>query len=262
MITRGYFFILAVAFLFPGCSIDSLSQEGSVPPDHSSWTELLQKYVDEDGLVAYDGFLADSLLLDSYLDLLTESPPDEEAWTKKQQIAYWINAYNAFTIRLVLDHYPIESIKDIGSTIQIPFVNSPWDIKIIKINERKLDLNNIEHSILRKKFDEPRIHFAINCASYSCPKLRREAYIATRLDEQLDEQAVEFVNDRTKNMIRKDRAEISKIFNWFKGDFTRNRMLYEYLNLYSEIKLYKSTRITHLKYDWSLNGKKNISEND
>ena len=172
--------------------------------NHSLFGDLLHKYV-SDGNVNYAGFKTDSTALQSYLDLLTSTPPDPAAWSVDAQLAYWINVYNAFTIKLIIDHYPLESIKDIGSKIQIPFVNSPWDIKFIHMNGEKLDLNNVEHSILRKKFSEPRIHFAINCASFSCPKLRREAYLSTKLDEQLEEQAIDFINDPARNTIAEKR---------------------------------------------------------
>jgi hypothetical protein len=143
---------------------------------------------------------------------LVNNPPDKKEWSESAQLAYWINVYNAFTIKLIIDHYPVESIKDIGSKIQVPFINSPWDIKLIEIEGKKYDLNNVEHSILRKDFEEPRIHFAIVCASFSCPKLRREAFTAEKLEEQLQEQAVDFINDPAKNSISKNKAEVSKIF--------------------------------------------------
>ncbi|MCK5368247.1 MAG: DUF547 domain-containing protein, partial [Cyclobacteriaceae bacterium] len=168
---------------------------------------------------------------------------------------YWINAYNAFTVKLIIDHYPLESIKDIGSAIQIPFVNSPWDIKFIEINGKKLDLNNIEHSILRKKFDEPRIHFAINCASFSCPKLRREAYVANNLDVQLEKQAIQFINDLERNSISGSHAEVSKIFSWFKGDFTKEGSLVDFLNQYSNTEIGKESKISYMNYNWALNEK-------
>ena len=130
-----------------------------------------------------------------------------------------------------------------------------WDIKFIEINGKKLDLNNIEHSILRKKFDEPRIHFAINCASFSCPKLRREAYEAHQLNAQLQEQAVDFINDPQRNIIKEDQVEISKIFSWFKGDFTKDGSLKDFLNQYAKITIDEDVKISHLTYDWSLNDK-------
>ncbi len=246
---------IIVFLLFQSCQRKSPSKPGSKLIDHHEWTILLQKYVDDDGLVNYQGFLKDSIDLNSYLDKISTNPPDESAWSAEDQIAYWINAYNAFTVKLILDHYPLKSIKDIGSAIQIPFVNTPWDVKFIEINKEKLDLNNIEHSILRKKFHEPRIHFAINCASLSCPKLRREAYIAEKLNAQLNEQAIQFINDPKRNDITIDHVKISKIFSWFKGDFTKSGSLKDFLNQYSDIKINGDAKISFMDYDWSLNEK-------
>ena len=244
-----------VLLLFQHCLSDAPTKKGSKLVKHEQWTILLQKYVDWDGLVDYKGFQKDSLNLNYYLNELSTNPPDENSWSKNEQLAYWINAYNAFTVKLIIDHYPLESIKDIGATIQIPFINSPWDIKFININGNKLDLNDIEHAILRKKFIEPRIHFAINCASFSCPKLRREAYIADRLDIQLEEQAIQFINDSERNNITLAHAKVSKIFSWFKGDFTKNGSLKDFLNQYAKIKIEEDVKISHVDYDWSLNEK-------
>lgn len=247
-----YLFIFT-AFIFQHCLSDAPSKKGSKTPDHGQWTILLQNHVEQDGLIDYKGFQKDSLNLNSYLNELSTNPPDENTWSKEEQLAYWINAYNAFTVQLILNHYPLKSIKDIGSAIQIPFINSPWDIKFIDINGEKLDLNNIEHSILRKKFNEPRIHFAINCASFSCPKLRREAYVGEKLDIQLQEQTIDFINDSERNDITKSYAKISKLFSWFKGDFTKNGSLKDFLNEYTEIHIGENVKISHMDYDWSLN---------
>lgn len=221
--------------------------------DHEEWTVLLNKYVDEDGNVNYRGFQKDSVTLNNYLKNLASNPPDVENWSEEEQIAYWINVYNAFTVKLIIKHYPLASIKDIGSKIQIPFINSPWDIKFIEINGEKLDLNNIEHSILRKKFDEPRIHFAINCASFSCPNLRREAFVAERLNVQLEEQAMAFINNPKKNYVNAEVANLSKIFSWFSGDFTKKGPLKDFINEYSKTKIHEKTTISFMDYDWSLN---------
>ena len=254
-----YVFIL-IAFLFQHCHSEAPSKKGSKSIDHKQWTILLQKYVDRDGMVNYKGFQKDSVSLISYLNELRTNPPDENTWSNEEQIAFWLNAYNAFTIKLIIDHYPLESIKDIGSAIQIPFINSPWDIRFIEINGKKLDLNNIEHSILRKKFNEPRIHFAINCASFSCPKMRREAYSEDKLDVQLNKQAVNFINDPQRNKINGGQAEVSKIFSWFKGDFTENGTLKDFLNQYAKIKIDDDVKISYNKYDWSLNEISSISK--
>ncbi len=247
------FLIIGVWQILPGKNIQFSSTNASIKPDHKIWNELLNNYVDDNGLVDYQGFAQDRLKLQSYLDDLTTNPPDKEAWSQAEQMAFWINAYNAFTVELILEYKPPESIKDIGSKIQVPFINSPWDIEFIEIKGEKLDLNNIEHDILRNEFEEPRIHFAIVCASYSCPKLRNEAFIASKLENQLSEQASLFINDSSRNEITESSINISKIFQWFSGDFTKNRTLIDFLNKHSKTHINKDARIDYKDYDWSLN---------
>lgn len=239
------------ALLFSCCH--SFKETGTKPPSHESWDKLLKKYVTEQGLVDYKNFVNDTAELNNYLALLENNPPDENTWAKEDQIAYWINAYNASTVKLILMHYPVESINDIGPKVQIPLVNSPFDIKFIQIGKEKMDLNNIEHGQLRKKFNEPRIHFALNCASMSCPVLRREAYNADKLNEQLHDQAKTFINDTTRNKITADHVRISKVFSWFEGDFTKDSSLVDFLNRYSNVTIDQNAKIDYLDYDWSLN---------
>ncbi|MBL7993916.1 DUF547 domain-containing protein [bacterium] len=214
---------------------------------HVSWTAILKKNVSASGNVDYRELLKDRTALDAYLQLLSVNPPKDN-WTVNEQKAYWINAYNAFTIKLILQNYPVKSIKSIGG-----FFKSPWDVEFINIDGTAYTLNHIEHEILRKEFDDPRIHFAIVCASRSCPNLRNEAFDASRLDTQLDEQATAFINDISKNKIFTDEIEISKIFDWFKNDFTANKTLIEFLNKYSKTKINPKASVSYLSYDWSLN---------
>lgn len=222
------------------------------PIDHTPWTVLLQKHVTADGKVNYPGFLSDSRELDAYLKLLSNNHPDESTWTRDEQMAYWINAYNAFTVKLITDNYPLESIKDIKKGI--PFVNSVWDLKFIEIGSQKYDLNNIEHDVLRKQFDDPRIHFAINCASVSCPNLATTAYEAATLEAQLDKAARNFFADPGKNRLTKNHIEISRIFLWFGGDFKRGgRDIIDYIRQYTEVDISPTAKIDYLDYNWGLN---------
>jgi hypothetical protein len=221
---------------------------------HDSWNNLLKKHVDRQGKVNYIGFKKDEEHLDKYLSLLSKSGPGSK-WNENQKLSFWINAYNAYTVKLILNYSDkkIKSIKDIGSKIKIPFVNTAWDIKFIEIQGKKYDLNNIEHGIIRKHFDEPRIHFALVCAAKSCPSLRNEAYIGSKLSQQLDEQAKDFINDKSKNDLKENKAEISEIFKWYKGDFKNENMI-DYLNKYSVQKVNSKTNLKYKKYDWDLNG--------
>lgn len=235
--------ILFIGFFFTSSAQEHLK--------HETWTALLTKYVDVEGHVNYAGFKADEKALDEYLAVLSANHP-QESWNKNDILAFWINAYNAFTVKLIVKGYPIKSIKELGGAIYK--INTPWDIKFIKIGDQEYDLNNIEHGIIRKEFDEPRIHFAVNCASVSCPRLRNEAFVGSRIDEQLDDQARYFINSPAKNKITKKCAELSKIFTWFKGDFTANGgSVQDFINKYSEVKITKKTKTKSLDYDWNLN---------
>lgn len=244
--------LLLQACSVPSCGSIALPASEASPPDHQAWTKLLEKHVDEEGLVDYRAFLQDRPALQTYLNMLEEQPPSPN-WSKAEQLAYWINAYNAYTIDLVLEYYPVQSIKDIGSSVQLPFVNTPWDIEFIQLGGQTYDLNNIEHNIIREEFDEPRIHFALVCAAYSCPKLRREAYTAGKLDAQLSEQAGEFLSNPEKNRIKSDELKLSKLFDWYQGDFTKDQTLTEFLKQYTDVAISPDAGITYMEYDWRLN---------
>lgn len=223
----------------------------SRPVTHEQFDALLRKHVRADGFVDYKAFVRDSNALNRYLNLLESAHPNDKSWSRNEQMAYWINAYNAYTIQLILRNYPVASIKDIKKGVA--FVNSVWDLKFIKIQGYTYDLNNIEHNILRPVFKDARVHAAVNCASYSCPKLRNEAYTAGNLEAQLDAAMRGFVNDPLRNRISAEKAEISEIFKWFRGDFERNGSLRDFLNQYSAVKITEKTEISHIDYDWALN---------
>jgi Protein of unknown function, DUF547 len=244
------FLLLIMLLFFSG--LFARNPLAAAPVSHAPFTELLKKHVAANGQVNYKGFIRDSLALNRYLKQLSDNPP-QKSWSREDQLAYWINAYNAFTVQLILRHYPVKSIKDIGSTIKIPLVNTPWDYKFIRIGREKIDLNHIEHSILRDKFKEPRIHFAIVCASVSCPRLLREAYEGNQINQQLDAQARDFINDKSRNKITANAVDVSEIFKWFRSDFTRNGTLTDFLNRYSQVKINKNSRIGYLDYNWALN---------
>jgi len=220
---------------------------------HNAFDQLLQKYVDEEGLVNYKGLKEDRNKLKSYLSHLESNAP-QESWSVYEQLAYWINAYNAYTLDLILEHYPLQSINEIGSKIKIPFVNTAWDIKFITIGGEEYDLNNIEHGIIRKNFDEPRIHFALVCAAMSCPKLQNRAYLPATLDDQLTAASKEFLADPAKNTFKNSKsAKLSKIFNWYGGDFNNNGTMIEYINQYAPLRLENNAEIDWMDYDWALN---------
>lgn len=250
---KHLFFLLIIvsSFTFNSCKISEVKSEAR-PISHTLWDKLLQQHVTASGKVDYKGFIQDSARLHKYLDLLSRNHPNDKFWSKEERLAYWINAYNAFTVKLIVDHYPVKSIKDIKKGI--PFVNSVWDIKFIQIAEKRYDLNNIEHGIIRARFDDPRIHFAVNCASISCPKLSNRAYIADQLDDQLNAAASSFLSDKSKNQIAEDQLKLSKIFLWYGMDFKKSgKSIIEYINQYAPSKVDESAKVGYLDYDWNLN---------
>ncbi|GAA3926021.1 DUF547 domain-containing protein [Hymenobacter algoricola] len=229
------------------------SRPAAAAVDHSTLDKLLKKHVTSQGLVNYKGFKADQQEFNRYLDQLSQNPP-AAAWSKAEQMSYWINAYNAFTIRLILDHYPLQSIKDIGSNGKTAPATTPWAAKFFTIGGKKMSLDEIEHGTLRKQFNDPRIHFALVCAAVSCPRLRNEAYSAARLDAQLDDQARDFVNNPAKNKVGKGSAQLSRYFDWYKGDWNANgQSVGKWVNKYSKTKLGANAPITFLDYNWQLN---------
>jgi hypothetical protein len=247
--------IAVVLGLGQACGLARVSKVASEsqPVSHELWDQLLREYVDEYGLVDYAGLRADSARLRAYLDVLESAHPNDENWSREEQLAYWLNAYNAFTVELILRHYPVASIKDIKNGI--PFVNTVWDIEFIHIQEQAYTLNNIEHGIIRKYYDEPRIHFALVCAAMSCPKLQRFAYTPEQLSAQLDSAGTTFLNDRYRNEVRPDVARLSKILDWYWGDFKptyadRQALVNAY---YKGEAVTPATEIDFLEYNWALN---------
>jgi len=212
------------------------------PADHRQWTDVLQEYVLENGAVDYKGLQNNKSGLESYLKLLSANAPNDE-WSTDAKKAYWINAYNAFTIQLVLKNYPLKSIKDL---------KRPWGLTFIKIDGGKIALNTIEHEILRPMGD-PRIHFAIVCASKSCPKLLNYAYESETLDQQLEHVTKMFINDPSRNSISQSTAKISKIFKWYMTDFPKSEAFIAFLNNYSTIKILAKAEIDYFNYSWKLN---------
>ncbi len=192
---------------------------------HAAWTALLNKHVilirgGQASQVRYAGFATDRAALKTYLDSQSAvTRVTFDGFSKAQRQAFLMNAYNAFTVELILTKFPnLKSIKDLGSLLQ-----SPWKPAWIPLLGGKFSLDNIEHDMLRKRgsYDDPRVHFAVNCASIGCPALREEAFVAERMDVQLDQQTLRFMSDRTRNRYnaQRGRLELSKIFDWFGEDF-------------------------------------------
>jgi hypothetical protein len=210
---------------------------------YKSYDAFLRKYVCNGG-VAYSKLINDPAVATISKELSSLSRTDYDKLSEADKIAYLINVYNFFTIVLIKDNYPLKTgIKDI---------KGPWDKKYISLFGQKVSLNHIEHDILRKKFNEPRIHFALVCASKSCPELLNEAFTGEKLNQQLDNVATIFLTDKKKNYYKDSKLYISKIFSWYGKDFNQKYGSYQnYIN--KVLGLNEKYKVVFLKYDWSLN---------
>lgn len=225
---------------------------GHAAVDHKIFAELLENHVKK-GVVDYAGIKTDETKLDTYLKALENARSN--TLDRNEQFAFYINAYNAWTIKLILSGYPgIDSIKDLGSVLK-----SPWKKKIVRIDGDIVTLDHIEHKILRPRYKDPRVHFAINCASKSCPPLISEPYNGAVLEQQLDAVVKAFLNDTKRNRLEGNTLYASKIFKWFKDDF--NKDIIGFFLKYTEGSFKKDLeanrnkiKIKFLDYDWSLNG--------
>jgi hypothetical protein len=228
---------------------------------HRAWSELLKKHVVLlDGAKAsrldYTGMARERAALRSYLESLSRVSNGEFAgWSKPEQMAFLINAYNAHTVEKILTRYPeLKSIWDFGR-----FFGNPFRDEFFSLLGARMSLDGIEHGILRKRYGEPRVHYAVNCASVGCPMLREEAYAAARLETQLEEQALRFLSDRSRNRYRDGRLEVSKIFDWYKEDFEPREQYFERYAKALGMPAGARPRLAFLDYDWSLNDSRSSS---
>ena len=254
------FFSVGVAILGLALSLPAWAQGF----DHKPWDALLKKHVvamqgGKASQVRYADFAKDRPALKAYLDSLSKVTEAQfNAWPKAERMAFLINAYNAFTVEKILTRYPgLKSIKDFGTVF-----GNPWKDKFFMLLGRESYLDQVEHEMLRKPgaYNELRVHYAVNCASIGCPMLREEAYTADRLDAQLEEQAVRFLSDRSRNRFEAGKLEVSKIFDWFKEDFgSREQYFARYAKLLADApeaqKAVAEGRapLSFLDYDWTLN---------
>ena len=230
---------------------------------HKAWDGLVKKNVvlisgGKASQFRYAEMAKERGALKSYLENLSKVKQEEfDSWSKPQRMAFLINAYNAFTVQLIVENYPVKSIKDIGGVF-----DNRWKRKFFNLFGHPSYLDQIEHEMLRKPgaYSEPRVHFAVNCASIGCPMLREEAYVADRLDAQLAQQAERFLSDRSRNRAAGGKLEVSKIFDWFKEDFgQREQWFAKYAKLLSDDPAQQKlvaegkASLSFLEYDWTLN---------
>lgn len=266
MNTRRHFIaLLAASAMVP------LAGHAQTAFDHqyTAWSALAKKHVKwlpdgKQSRVNYKGFAADRASLKEVLSAMSAVPKAAyDSWSKPQQMAFLINAYNAFTVELILTKYPdLQSIKDLGSLFQ-----SPWKKEFFTLLGSKRHLDWIEHDQLRPVFKDPRVHAAVNCASIGCPALRDEAFTAAKLDAQLDDGMRRFMGDRTRNRVKGDEVQVSAIFKWFKEDFNSGyrgfKQVEDVFATYAEqltdkpeeqaALRAKTLSVSYLDYDWSLN---------
>ncbi len=234
--------------------------DSSISVDHSPWSAFLQRYVRQgpNGInrVDYGAVTAkDRNSLDSYLKRLTRTKV--RSMSRASQKPFWINLYNALTVQVILDHYPVDSIQDIDISPGF-FSSGPWDKKLVTIEGKKLSLNDIEHRILRPIWEDPRIHYAVNCASIGCPNLQTEAFTPENIEGLLDKGAREYVNHPRGVTVENGNLIVSSIYEWFQEDFGGSEEgVIDHLRRYAGPELRKKlegfSTIYDDRYDWSLN---------
>lgn len=262
--------------LFLCFALAATTAQAAFDHDHRGWTELLKKHVvlvdgGKASKVRYAGFAQDRPALKAYLDALAAvSRQEYDGWSKNQQLAFLLNSYNAFMIEKILTRYPdIKSVWDFGKVFGNPFKD-----RFFRLLGRDMTLDGIEHDTIRSpgSFDDPRIHFAVNCASIGCPMLREEAFVAARLDQQLEQQTVRFFADRSRNRYnpRTGALEVSSIFDWYGKDFARgwkgHNSLAQFLSKYADqladtpeqqkVVREQKAGTSFLDYNWGLNDAK------
>jgi hypothetical protein len=215
-------------------------------PSHEPFDALLKKYVSADGKVNYKGFKTEKAALDSYIETLSGNTP-QDSWSKNEKLAYWINAYNALTIKLILQNYTLPSGASISKITDLDG-GKTWDVKRNTLGGKKLSLNDIENTILRPMGDA-RIHFAINCAAKSCPPLLNKAFTAENVEALLESRTKQFINS-SANVLKTDDIKVSKVFDWYGKDFGNIAV---FVAKYAKIKVNKTAKVSFGEYDWRLN---------
>ncbi len=228
--------------------------------DHGAWDAFLKAYV----VVARDGInrvafgrvgAADRAALANYLDALASV--DIDTVNRAEQLAYWINLYNALTVRVVLDHYPVKSIRDIGISPGL-FSVGPWGKALVRVKGEDLSLDDIEHRILRPRWRDNRVHYAVNCASLGCPNLMREAHSVAAIERLLTDGAHAYVNHPRGARVVDGRLSVSSLYVWFKEDFGGDDAgviahLKQYADPALAARLAAVSQIADDAYDWALN---------
>jgi hypothetical protein len=214
---------------------------------HSIWNTLLKENISSTGKVNYKNLKINKNSISEYLTELKNNTPGTD-WSKNEKMAYYINMYNAYTVQFIITKYPVKSPKDINYSGK-----DIWNLKLVKIGAKSITLTQLENDILRG-YGDARIHFAINCAASSCPRLMNKAYDAKTLDNDLTRMTKIFINDLSANIIKEKKIQISKIFEWYAIDFkSKNQTLIDFINKYSKVQVNQNAKIEYLTYNWNLN---------
>jgi hypothetical protein len=252
-----------IVFLPVGAAVvggsDGQPSDADFDPSHALFGKVLESYV-RAGKIDYAGLQRDPGDLKAYLDQLASVSSNEfKTWSEPEQLAFLVNLYNAATLQLIIEHYPVETIRDIGSLWK-----GPWKQAFVRLFGEEVTLDHIEHDLIRKDYDEPRIHFALVCAARSCPPLRSEPYLPARLEEQFEEQGRVFLNAPSKNRVDVEERTVllSKIFKWFSKDFEDQAgSILAFVRPYFPEETARRMKeeafeVEYLDYDWSLNDQK------
>lgn len=211
---------------------------------HTAFDALLKSNVSATGVVNYAGLKSQRPALEAYIKTLQEQGI-ESTWSRNEKLAYYINAYNAYTIQLILNNYPLTSIMKINN-------GKAWDLQVVNLGGKVISLNHLENKIIRPQFNEPRIHFAVNCAAVSCPKLMNGAFLPNQLNSQLQRQTKAFINNTKENQVSPTEVKLSQIFEWYAADFGDIKT---FVNKYASTKANADATVSYNTYKWELNGK-------
>ncbi len=236
------FIFSLLVLVFVGPSRGTLLYPATRIPDHEIWTKELEKFVSVDGLINYTEWKDHQENLDKYLQQLSKPLPLSN-WSQNVQLAYWINLHNAYTVKLVLQHYPIQSLHELNE-------GDPWSAKWISIGDTQYSLEQIQWEI-RSQYNDPRVNFALNKGTKSSAPILKEAYIPERLGEQLNAQTESFINNDAYNQFSESSAKLSPIFNLYKTDFKPDPLTF--VRKYLVYTIATPESIDYFAFDWTLN---------
>jgi hypothetical protein len=248
--------IVLLLFLVGGLSRGGTAQTLSSAQLHAPWDELLHQYVTPEGLINYQGLLEEEDKLLDYLLTQRKVSPETAGWSAAEQEAYWINVYNAATVYLVLQYYPLTNVNDIRLKGK---VHSLWEAPSVQVGGREYSLNQIEREKLTARFHDPRLHFALVQGAVSGPQLLAEAYDGGQLPQQLERQTKRFINDPARNAVAGSQPQLSGLFSFYAAEFGSRAQLLEFINRYAHLPVAATAPVDFLPFSWALNDRQPLS---